>query len=116
MCDPLDVSAREGRCGHAPAFVLVAWGSTAGVVREVGETLNLKVVQPLFLEPFPVKKIKQVISNAKKIICIEVNATGQLASLLQDNGIKVDKALLKFDARPFFVDELKNKVNELIKK
>jgi len=95
--------------------VLVAWGSTVGVVKEVGELLGLKVVQPLFLEPFPLRKIKQAIGDAKRIICVEVNATGQLASLLQNNGIKVNNVLLKFDGRPFFIDELKSKVEGLVR-
>lgn len=95
--------------------VLFAWGSTVSVVKEVAEELNVKVVQPLFLEPFPVKKIKEQIKDVKKIVCVELNVTGQLATLLQNNGIVVDNKILKFDSRPFFVDELKTKINELIK-
>ncbi len=91
--------------------VLITWGSTIGTVREVGEELNLKVLQPLFLEPFPAK-IKDELKNAKKIICVEVNATGQLASLLKDNGINVDKVILKFDGRPITINELKIKLKE----
>ncbi len=90
--------------------VLIAWGSTIGVVREISEELNLKAIQPLFLEPFPTNKINEQIKNAKKVICIEVNATGQLASLLKNNGIDVDKVILKFDGRPITLNELKNKL------
>jgi 2-oxoglutarate/2-oxoacid ferredoxin oxidoreductase subunit alpha len=95
--------------------VVFSWGSTFGVVKEVAEDLGIKAVQPLFLEPFPVKKIKNFLKGAEKVVCVECNASGQLASLLACNGFNVDNVLLKFDGRPFFVDELKDKINGLLK-
>lgn len=92
--------------------VLVAWGSTTGVVKEAGKKLGLKVIQPVFLDPLPVKKIKDALKDAKKVVCVEINATGQLATLLRNNGISVDDCLLKFDGRPFAVDELLDRLKE----
>jgi 2-oxoglutarate ferredoxin oxidoreductase subunit alpha len=45
-------------------------------------------------------------AKAEKVLTVEVNATAQLARLLKCNGIVVDGSILKYDGRPFFVDEL----------
>jgi 2-oxoglutarate ferredoxin oxidoreductase subunit alpha len=83
--------------------VVLTWGSTKGAVVEAAEILGLKVVQPIIMEPFP--DISGQVKD-KRLIAVEVNATGQLARLLECNGIKVEERLLKYNARPFFVDEL----------
>ncbi|MBZ9577669.1 2-oxoacid:acceptor oxidoreductase subunit alpha [Patescibacteria group bacterium] len=93
---------------------LIAWGSTKGAVVEVAKSHNLKVIQPLFLHPFPVWELKKHLSNVKRIIGVEVNSTGQLCKLLKFNGFKVDEQILKYDGRPFTVDELEKKVKKII--
>jgi len=95
-------------------IALITWGSTKGVVSEVGEKLNLKVIQPLFLEPLPFEKIKKELIGVKKIIDIELNKNGQLANLLSQNKIFVDKKILKYDGRPFTVDELTKEIKKII--
>jgi 2-oxoglutarate ferredoxin oxidoreductase subunit alpha len=95
-------------------IALITWGSTKGVVSEVGEKLNLKVIQPLFLEPLPFEKIKKELIGVKKIIDIELNRNGQLANLLSQNKIFVDKKILKYDGRPFTVDELTKEIKKII--
>jgi len=93
--------------------VLLCWGSTKGACIEVAEELGLKVVQPLVLEPLPITPLREVLSDADKIIDIEVNATGQLAKLLSAHGICIDDMILRFDGRPFTVDFLLDKVKEV---
>ena len=94
--------------------VLLCWGSTKGACMEVAEELGLKVVQPLVLEPLPIEPLKKVLSDADKIIDVEVNATGQLAKLLSAHGICIDDMILRFDGRPFTVDFLLEKVKEVL--
>ena len=94
--------------------VLLCWGSTKGACIEVAEELGLKVVQPLVLEPLPIEPLRKVLSDADKIIDVEVNATGQLAKLLSAHGICIDDMILRFDARPFTVDVLIDKVKEVL--
>lgn len=96
--------------------VLITWGSTKGAVVEVAEKLGLKVIQPLYLEPLPDWQIKKELAGAKMVIDVEVNATAQLATLLKQYGIKVDKKVLKYDGRPFAADELEEKIKKIIKK
>lgn len=95
-------------------IILITWGSTTGAVAEVGKKLGLKVIQLLFLKPFPEKAIKKELKNVKKIIDVEVNATGQLANLLAQYKIFVDQKILKYDGRPFSLDELEKKIKKLL--
>jgi len=94
--------------------VLLCWGSTKGACLEVAEALNIKVVQPLILEPLPVDALKKALSGADKIIDAEVNAAGQLAKLISSHGICIDHMILRFDARPFTVDVLLDNVKEVL--
>ncbi|MBW2556358.1 MAG: 2-oxoacid:acceptor oxidoreductase subunit alpha [Deltaproteobacteria bacterium] len=93
---------------------LFCWGSTKGACIEVAEALDLKVVQPLILEPLPVEALKKALSGADKIIDVEVNATGQLAKLVAGHGFCIDDMILRFDARPFTVDVLLDNVKEVL--
>jgi len=92
---------------------LVCWGSNKGVCIEVCDELGLKIVQPLIFMPFPAKQFKNALEGVEKIICVESNATGQLAQYMGRYGIKVSNSILKYDGRPFSVEELKKKVQEV---
>ena len=93
---------------------LVTWGSTKGACVEVAEDMGLRVVQPLVLEPFPVKALKQAIEGAEMLIDVELNATGSLARLLACHGIACDSKILRYDGRPFTVDGLRRRVEEVL--
>lgn len=90
--------------------ILITWGSNIGAVEEVAENLGYKVIQPLYLEPFPVWAIEKEIKGAQKIIDVETNSEAQLAKILGLYGIKVDRTILKYDARPFVPEELKKEL------
>ena len=100
--------------GKKSKKALICWGSTIGAVKEVGEELNLKVIQPLYLEPFPVWEMEKELKGIDEIIVVENNSTGQLAKILECHGIKVNGKILKYDGRPFTVDELKEKLCQKI--
>ena len=91
---------------------LVVWGSTLGVAREVAQTLGLRIVQPLVLRPFPRATVKNALSKASKVIVCETNATGQLARLLSQQGIRVDATILRYDGRPFSIESLQKEVEK----
>jgi 2-oxoglutarate/2-oxoacid ferredoxin oxidoreductase subunit alpha len=86
------------------------WGSNKGPCVEAGEKLGLKVIQPVVFSPFPLKQFKEALKGVKKIICVENNAAGQLADFVKFYGINVDKKILKYDGRPFSLDELEIKL------
>jgi 2-oxoglutarate ferredoxin oxidoreductase subunit alpha len=96
-----------------PETVLVSWGSTYGVVREVVETMPEKKMAMLhFSEVFPFPGLEafdylEVLKRAGRTVSIEMNATGQFARLLRDEtGHSVTDRILRYDGRPFLVEEL----------
>lgn len=92
---------------------LICWGSVKGVCTEVAEKLDMKVVQILVISPFPVKKIEKALKGVNTVIDVENNATAQLAKILSQNGICINKTILKYDGRPFAVEELENNVRRI---
>ena len=98
----------RGKTGSDTA--VLCWGSNGPVCLEVASSLGLKVVSPAVLSPFPVDAFKTALKGVKKIISVENNATGQLGSLIKSYGIEVSAEILKYDGRPFSVDELEEMV------
>jgi len=73
---------------HDAELTLVGWGSTYGPIHEARlllEAEGLKVNHLHYHEiwPFPAARTEQVLGNARKIIDIENNFTGQLAQLIR---------------------------------
>jgi len=94
----------------ASSTAILCWGSNKGVCIEVAQNLGLKVIQPLALSPFPRRQFLEAVGSVKKIISVENNATGQLMRLVEPNGVRADKKILKYDGRPFSLDELETKI------
>ena len=92
---------------------VVAWGSTKGPVLEAVERLGLKFIQPLFIQPFPKKQFDKAMKGVDKLISVECSAMGQMERVLSCHGIKVDKKILKYDMRPFTVEELEKKLKSI---
>lgn len=101
-------------------LTLVSWGSTKGSIREAMAVLQqaghkVNYLQVTHLSPFPVKKVKEVFRQAKKVAIVENNKTGQLAGWLREQtGLSPDYKILKYDGRPFFVHELVESIQELL--
>ncbi len=91
---------------------IICWGSNKGVCTEAAHNLGFKVIQPIVLWPFPLKQLRESLSGVKRLICVENNATGQLARFMQANGFIIDEKILKYDGRPFSLDELEAALKE----
>ncbi|HEX3001928.1 MAG TPA: 2-oxoacid:acceptor oxidoreductase subunit alpha [Methanoregula sp.] len=105
----VNVLGKEG----APV-ALLCWGSTKGACTEVARELGLRVVQPVVLEPFPATQLRVALDGATKVLCVEENATGQLAAIASEYGIMVDEEIHRYDGRPFTRESLQKHVQELI--
>ncbi|MGQ0438144.1 2-oxoacid:acceptor oxidoreductase subunit alpha, partial [Bacillus sp. B-TM1] len=60
--------------------------------------------------PFPTAEIDPLVKNAKRVVVVENNATGQLANIMKmnlGNGEKIS-SLLKYDGNPFLPKEIYN--------
>jgi 2-oxoglutarate ferredoxin oxidoreductase subunit alpha len=93
---------------------LLCWGSNKGVCVELAEKLGLKIVQPLVLNPFPLRQFQEALAGVTKIIAVENNATGQLVKLVSRYGFKIDEKILKYDGRPFALDELEYELTKVL--
>lgn len=90
--------------------VVVCWGSVRGQVAEAAQSLDIRVVSPLILEPFPRHAFKKAMDGYQRIIVVEESATGQIDHILREEGYVPDKLVLRYDGRPSPVEELKNQL------
>jgi 2-oxoglutarate ferredoxin oxidoreductase subunit alpha len=97
----------------APA-TLLCWGSTKGVCGEVAGALGLRLVQPVVISPFPVTALNAALGGSAMVICVEENATGQLATLAGCHGIAIHRKVLRSDGRPFTYESLLARVKEVL--
>jgi 2-oxoglutarate ferredoxin oxidoreductase subunit alpha len=89
---------------------IIAWGITKGAAKEAAENLKIKLIQPIIIEPFPEKQMEKALKGVKKLFSVELNTTGQMAKVLNSQGIKVDKKILKYNGRPFSAKEIEDKL------
>lgn len=97
--------------------LVIGWGSTKSVILDATEGLDCKFMQILYAKPLS-KKVKREMQKADNIILVENNQTGQMGRLLREKtGIRVDKKnrILKYNARPFWTDELKTEIQKRLK-
>jgi 2-oxoglutarate ferredoxin oxidoreductase subunit alpha len=52
--------------------------------------------------------------GVNRIYAVECNETGQLARLVAEYGYIPDETILKYDGRPFTVEELEYELQEVI--
>jgi pyruvate/2-oxoacid:ferredoxin oxidoreductase alpha subunit len=75
--------------------------------------IDATVVQPIYLSPLPVWVLKDF--KNKEAVVVELNSTGQLASLLRDKvGLHIKQEIKQYDARPFDPIKLSTKLKEVI--
>ncbi|WP_048104412.1 2-oxoacid:acceptor oxidoreductase subunit alpha [Methanoculleus bourgensis] len=99
---------------HDAGTTIICWGSQKGACIEAAERFEAQVVQPLVLAPFPVRAWKEAMIGAGRVVCVENNATGELARLLRQQNFDPGRPVLKYDGRPFAVDELEARLGEVI--
>ncbi len=93
---------------------LLCWGSNKGVCGEAAQKLGLKVIYVLVLSPFPEKRLKSALQGVERLLAVECNSTGQLARLAGFYGIKVQDRILKYDGRPFSVEDLLSELGRVL--
>ncbi len=99
-------------------ILLLGFGSTCGVVKEAVDVLRkekkIGCVHIPQVWPFPADEISRLMNAAGRTITVENNATGQLARLIRrETGKAVDSSILKYDGRPFNLDDLIARLKEV---
>lgn len=98
-------------------ITFVSWGSCKGLILEAMQILSsrgkkTRLVHFNWLYPFPTKRVSELLSPVTRLIDVEQNATAQLASLIREHtGILIKERILKFDGRPFWPEEIVDKVS-----
>ena len=89
-------------------ITFVSWGSTYGPLREAVDRLNAEQVDRanllhfVDLWPFPTDATTAALERARRLIAVEGNVTGQLATLIRANtGQTMDDTILRYDGRAF---------------
>lgn len=105
--------------GESFDTLLVGWGSTYGPIREAVGVLNEKepgkygalIFGDVF--PLPKKLLIEKATQAKQLINIEQNATGQLGGLIREQtGIVFDRSILKYDGRQISGEEIVERIQQ----
>ena len=100
-------------------ILIVGWGSTYHIIKEAVENLKkYKIAFLHFKQIYPLPSgIKEYFKKAKKTIVVENNATSQFGKLLElFTGIVIEHKILKFNGLPFFVDELTDKLEKIMRR
>jgi 2-oxoglutarate/2-oxoacid ferredoxin oxidoreductase subunit alpha len=102
-------------------LLIVGFISTRGAIEEAIERLEQDGVKVnhahiRLLHPFPTEEVLPLVEAAKKVVVVEQNATGQLASILKMNVGHAEKiaSVLKYDGNPLLPSEVYTKCKELL--
>jgi len=86
--------------------LFLCWGSTKGSVKESVSILNSEGTKAAMLHfsqvwPMIPEHFLHFLKNAKRVVCVESNATGQLAQLIRrETGFFIEKKILRYDGLP----------------
>jgi 2-oxoglutarate/2-oxoacid ferredoxin oxidoreductase subunit alpha len=97
----------------AAETIVVGWGSTYGVLKEAVDRLGHDRVALLHFSeifPFPGRErfdYVKLLGEAKTTICVEQNATSQLARLIKaETGHEFTSTINRYDGRPWLLETL----------
>jgi len=101
-------------------LTLVAWGSTKMVLDAVLQELNttatpqtVNYIHLATLMPFHAEIFTTLAHQAKKLVMVEGNSTGQAQSLIREQtGIEIKDSIRRYDGRPFYAEDLIEEVQK----
>jgi 2-oxoglutarate ferredoxin oxidoreductase subunit alpha len=98
---------------------ILAWGSTAGVVREAVEEMAaegypIAALVPAVINPLPADRILDFASHLKAVIVPEVNRTGQFAAWVKAHTELHLISLNKYGGLPFTPQEIRARAMEFL--
>jgi 2-oxoglutarate ferredoxin oxidoreductase subunit alpha len=98
-------------------LTIVSWGSNKGPILEsIKKFPNINYLHLTWISPFPAEELKSYLHKAHRLLNIECNFSGQMAGLIKEQtGIAISDNLLKYDGRPFFVEEITEKIESILK-
>ena len=101
-------------------FTIISWGSTKGPILDAlsmlkKDGIDIGFLQIKLLHPFPGEYVKSLLSDAKTIIDIEANHSGQLGKIFQQNIARdVDYYVLKYTGRGMTSTEIYDSLKKIV--
>ncbi len=101
-------------------YTIVSWGSAKGPILDAldmlkKEGISIGFIQLKLLHPFPGDYVNSLLKDAKTIIDIEANYSGQLGKLFKQNtGREIDYFILKYSGRAMTCTEVYDSLKKII--
>ncbi|MDQ0860048.1 2-oxoacid:acceptor oxidoreductase subunit alpha [Bacillus sp. V2I10] len=115
-----DTPVHQNLTHPEPDVLFVGFNSTRGTIEEAmirleNDGVKVNHAHVRLLHPFPADELLPLVKAAKKVVVVENNATGQLASLIKMNVGHAEKisSILKYDGNPLLPHEVHSKCKEL---
>jgi 2-oxoglutarate ferredoxin oxidoreductase subunit alpha len=109
------------RTEGAGDVLVISLGAPVGPIREAlqrleGDGVHARFLQIRCLWPFPAHEVGPEITRARRVVVVEHNATGQLATLIQASvgGHGKIRSLRKYDGLPFTPGELERELRAVV--
>jgi 2-oxoglutarate ferredoxin oxidoreductase subunit alpha len=89
----------------------VGWGSVKNAVLDAIEiekdSRKIGYLHYEYISPLKTEKLEELIVANKRLVLVENNQAGQLGNYIKENiGYEFKERLLKYDGRPFFVEDI----------
>ncbi len=101
-------------------YTIISWGSTKGPILDAidllkQEGIKIGFIQIKLLHPFPSDYVKFLLKDAKTIIDIESNHSGQLGKLFKQNVLQdIDYYILKYTGRGMTCTEIYDSLKKIV--
>ena len=101
-------------------YTIISWGSAKGPILDAIEMLkkegiSIGFVQLKLLHPFPGDYVDSLLKDAKTIIDIEANHSGQLGKLFKQNTSRdIDYFILKYNGRAMTSTEIYDSLKKIV--
>jgi 2-oxoglutarate ferredoxin oxidoreductase subunit alpha len=94
-----------------PDLIFVGWGSVKNAVLDAVEiekdSRKIGYLHYEYISPLKTETLEELIAENKRLVLVENNQTGQLGNYIKENiGYEFKEKLLKYDGRPFFVEDI----------
>ncbi len=100
----------------------IGWGSTKNSMLDImgnykKKGIKINYLHFSYLYPLKTKKLAKFFKENSNVNLIEGNYQGQLGNLIKQNlNIEFKNKLLKYNGRPFFIEDIENFINKKLKK
>jgi len=101
-------------------YTIISWGSTKGPILDAQsmlkkEGIDIGFIQIKLLHPFPTEYVKSLLQNAKVLIDIEANHSGQLGTIFKQNVTReIDYHILKYTGRGMTCTEIYDSLKKIV--